>query len=312
MLDLALVALAGRNLEIHPLIYGNPGDVTLVSGGRGIEVLLSGMLPEFRQALESDFFFLILKNGVPVAYGPASVFLGCCEMGINLFSEYRGGEIRYIYSQLMSALNHLAGVRYFFLTSYGMGDGNPEALKSGAFWFYRKLGFRAADPDIEGLAREQEAIMRRKPGYRCSLSTLRELSYTDAYLDLSRGACAPLNFESLGHAVSRFITGEFAGDRRRAERACVRRVVEVLGIDERAQWSPAERAALERAAPILALIDGLSGWPARERRSLSAAVRARGGASEGEYIRSLQRVPRLAASLHAVVRAWESADGPSA
>ena len=66
-----------------------PADVCLVDCGRGLQVLLAGVLPPRRAPLEALFFFLILKNGVPIAYGPASSFLGCCEMGINLFPEFR-------------------------------------------------------------------------------------------------------------------------------------------------------------------------------------------------------------------------------
>jgi hypothetical protein len=297
MIDLSLAALCNRNLEIHPLIYANPADAVIAEGGLGVTVLLAGMLPEFRAPIESDFFFLVLKNGLPIAYGPASVFLGCCEMGINLFREFRGGEIRYLYSQVMRALYHLAGVRYFFLTSYGMGDGNPEALRSGAFWFYRKLGFRAADPDVEALARAEEAIVRRKPGYRSSLSTLRELALTDAYFDLSRGTCAPLSFEKLGHAVSRMVRDHFGGSRRRAERASVDRITRVLEIREPDSWTPAERTALRRWAPTLSLVTGLAGWPEKERRALAEAVRTKGGGSEFDYVRRVNRVGRLHAAL---------------
>jgi hypothetical protein len=299
-IDLSLAALCNRNLEINPLIYANPVDVTVADGGHGLRVVLAGMVPEFRSVLESDFFFLIMKNGVPIAYGPASVFLGCCEMGINLFPEFRGGEIRYIYSQLMRALYHLADVRYFFLTSYGMGDGNPEALKSGAFWFYRKLGFKAADPDIEALASEQEAIMRRKPRYRCSMSVLRELSYTDAYFDLSGGALTPLNFEHLGVAATRFITERFRGDRARAAREIDRALIEMLGISDYASWKRAEKRALTRLSPVFAQLHGLQNWPAEDKHALAAAIKGKGGSNEYGYIRDLGRVRHLARALHDV------------
>jgi hypothetical protein len=300
LVDLSLAALCSRNLEIHPLIYANPADVVTAEGGRGLHIVLAGMRPEFRAVAETDFFFLILKNGVPIAYGPASVFLGCCEMGINLFPEFRGGEIRYIYSQFMRVLYHVAGVRYFFLTSYGMGDGNPEAIKSGAFWFYRKLGFRAADTDVEARAREEEAIMRRRPSHRSSLATLRELSLTDAYFDLSGGRCAPVNFEHLGHAVSRMVRDRFEGSRGRAERASVERITAILGIRDARAWSRDETRALRRWAPVLVLVAGLADWPAKEKRALAAAIRARGGKSEFDYVRRIDGVPGLQEALHAV------------
>jgi len=299
ILDMSLSVLTSRNLEIHPLMYGNDRDVTIVDGERGLQVVLAGMLPEFRQPIESDHFFLVMKNGVPIAYGPASMFLGCCEMGINLFTEFRRAEIRRIYALVMQSLYHLLAGRYFFVTSYGMGELNPEALRSGAFWFYRKLGFRAANPDVEALAREEEAIMRRRPGHRSSMATLRELSHTDAYFDLSRGAITPLNFERLGLAVTRFVTHEFNGDRRRAKRVCTERVCETLGIVDLGSWRAGERNALQRIAPTLALLSDLPRWPAREKQALAQAVRAKGGRSESDYLKLLGRVPRLAEVMHA-------------
>jgi hypothetical protein len=300
ILDLALRALCSRNLEIHPLIYANSRDVVVADGGRGLRFVLAGVVPEFRATLESDFFFLIMKNGVPIAYGPTSVFLGCCEMGINLFPEFRRGEIRYIYSQFMRVLHHVAEVRYFFLTSYGMGDGNPEALRSGAFWFYRKLGFRAADPDIEALARREEKIMRRKPRYRSSLATLKELALTDAYFDLSGGVCSPVCFEDLGHAVSRAVNVEFRGNRRQAERAWSKRLLELLDVTDFNRWKRDEKIAYTRMAPVLVQIRKLRSWPAGTKASLVRAVRTKGGVGELEYVGEINRVDGLQEALHDV------------
>ncbi len=300
MVDLFLAALCSRNLEIYPLMHANPADVTVVECGRGMQVVLVGVQPEFRYALESMLFFAIQKNGVPIAYGPATIFAGCCEMGINLFPEFRGGEIRYIYAQFMRTLYHVAHVRYFYVTSYGMGEGNPEALRSGAFWFYRKMGFRASDPDVETLAREEEAIMRSRPRHRSSLATLRELSYTDAYFDLSRGACRPLDMGSLGRAVSRHIAARFRGDRGRAERSCARDLVHHLEIDDFGAWEPNEKIALQRLAPLLCLSADIASWPAADRRRLARLLRAKGARSELDYTGRVARLSRLEKILRAL------------
>jgi hypothetical protein len=280
VLDVALAALCSRNLEIHPLAYADPRDVTRADVGRGVSVVISGMTPELRSVPESDLFFLIVKNGIPLAYGPASVFLGCCEMGVNLFPEFRGGEIRFLYAQLLRSLHHLAGARYFFLVAYGMGEDNPDALKSGAFWFYRRLGFRAANPEVEALARAEEAIMARRPGHRSDLATLKKLSHTEAYLDLSKGACRPIDMGRLGRAVTRLVATEYGGDREAAMRGTARSMTGVLGIPDHPAWSPQEKEALRRMAPVAALVPDLSDWSRRERAALAAWIRAKGAGSE--------------------------------
>jgi len=300
LLDISLTGLTNRGYEIHNLMYASADDVTLIDAENGLQVLLAGMLTDIRQPLESDFFFQVQKNGMPVAYGPASVFLGCCEMGINLYPEFRGAEVRTIYTLVMRVLYHLLGARYFFVTPYGMGELNPEALKTGAFWFYRKLGFRATNPDVEALAREEEKIMKKRPGHRSSMATLRELSHTDAALDLSGGKLTPHNFERLGLAVSDVVTDQFKGNRRRAQRELTRRLATSLGIDDLSTWSANEKAALESAASVFALLPGLHKWPGAEKEMFATALRAKAGRSEADYLALLNRLPRLAPALHAL------------
>jgi hypothetical protein len=301
MVDLSLRALCSRNLEIYPLIYADPADVALVDCGRGLQVMLSAMLPRFREVPESLLFFLILKNGVPIAYGPASVFLGCCEMGMNLFPEFRGGEVRFFYAQLMRSLYHLAGVRYFFITAYGMGEDNPEALKSGAFWFYRKMGFRATDPEAEALARAEERIMRRVGGHRSSLATLRRLSHTEAHFDLSGGKCSPTHFARLGLAVSRHVTEQFGGDRARAQRLGGRRLAKALGAEGYTSWTADEKTAMEQLAPVYGMIPDLPRWSGRERRALLTAIRARGAHDDMAYARRIVSHHRLREAIRTIV-----------
>ena len=284
LVQVALQALCPRDLEIYPLIYANRGDVVSASCGRGIRVALVGVVPERRSQLESLYFFLVLKNGVPVAYGPAAVFCGCCEMGINLFPDFRGREIRYIYAQVMRVLRHVLSVEYYFLTSYGMGEANPDAIASGAFWFYRKLGFSASNLDVEALAREEEERMRVDPGHRSDRRTLRRLSRTAAYFDLSGGRCRPFDFGALGIAQTRFL----GGDRDRAERRCDARIRRLLGTSYRP------------LAPLLAMIEDLPRWSRREKASLARILVAKGARSEVSAARLFGRHERLQAALRAL------------
>jgi hypothetical protein len=49
-------------------------------------------------------------------------------------------------------------------------------VDSGAFWFYRKLGFRPTDPEVARLVGREEGRMRKTPGYRSSKRTLEKLA----------------------------------------------------------------------------------------------------------------------------------------
>lgn len=301
LMRLAHTALCSRNLEIYPLIHGSPADVMRIGCGRGIEIMLVGIRKPFRAALESIYFYLIAKNGVPAAYGPAGVFLGACEMGINLFPEFRGGEIRFIYAQLMRVLRHVLAVEYYYLLPYGMGEDNPEALESGAFWFYRKLGFRAANPRVEALAQREEARMRAQPGYRSNLSMLRRLSHTEAYFDLSTGRCGPFDYGALGVALSLFITERYAGDRGKAERVCCRWLAREFGAPPLGKLPAAERAVWQNLAPLIRMLPGVTSWSRAEKKALVKALRVKAGMTEAPAARAFAAHPRFGEALREVV-----------
>jgi hypothetical protein len=287
VVDLCLRALCARSLEIHGLIYASDADVVLIDGQGGLTIALLGVEPPWRSPLETLFTFLLFKNGVPIAYGPLGVFGGCCEMGMNLFPEFRGGEVRLWYAQLMRAVHHRLGVDTFLLTRYAMGEDNDEALESGAFWFYRKLGFRAVEADVERLAREEEARRRRRPGHRSDRRTLRRLSRTEAVLALEGARRRPIDFYGLSSAASR----ELAEDGREQVAApCARRIGRLLGLDSRAR-------AVRAAAPLLALIPELARWPLSDRTALARLLVAKDAPSERRAAVISARHPRLTEAL---------------
>lgn len=293
-LDFATSALAVRQSEIRPLSYGNAHDVTLAECGAGLVVALVGVVPGYREALESLTTALLLQNGVPIAYGPASVSLGCCEMGLNLFDEFRGFDTRRLYAQYMRAIHHVLGARTFFLTAYGMGAGNPDALRAGSFWFYRRLGFRPANPAVERLARVEEARLRATPGARSGLAMLRRLSDTSVWFDLSRGASRPLPLGAIGLAVTRRIASEYGGERERARKSDAARVARALGLGR-----DVPRATLELVAPVLALDPELERRPRTERAHLARFVGAKAGPSERRADAELRACTSFLAALRA-------------
>jgi hypothetical protein len=70
----------------------------------------------------------------------------------------------------------MLGVNTFVVDPYQIGHENAEAVESGAFWFYRKLGFRPVEPAVAALVEREEARLHATPGYRSSRRTLEKLA----------------------------------------------------------------------------------------------------------------------------------------
>lgn len=63
----------------------------------------------------------------------------------NVFETFRGGESALIFSCVSAIVRHIFGSDTFTVDPYQLGYANTEGLKSGAWWFYYKLGFRSYD-----------------------------------------------------------------------------------------------------------------------------------------------------------------------
>src|SRR6185295_2921466 len=76
------------------------------------------------------------------------------------------------------------GVTAFSLDPYQIGHENEEGIQSGAFWFYRKLGFRPTTEDVLQLTLKEEEKLRTRKGYRTPASTLRKLAASPMIFEL--------------------------------------------------------------------------------------------------------------------------------
>lgn len=294
-------ALSVRHREFHPLTHATPSDVLLADMGRGLRVALVGVAPECRLPLEGYYSFLVLKNGVPVSYGGGGALLDRLEIAANIFETFRQGESAYIYSQICRAFHHLCGSQYFLVKRYQIGYENPEAIQSGAFWFYYKLGFRPLHPSARALAEAERQRIAAAPGYRSPRKTLATLAESDMCLGLTagdQGGFRDLEQGRIGLLVTQHIARRYGGNRAAAVRGTTRGVARTLGIHRWQDWSASERMALERFAPILALIPDLPRWNPGEKRALAGIIRAKGGRSEAQYIRRHRDHTRFARALH--------------
>lgn len=286
MIDVAMASLAVRHRETNHFNHANPREVWLADVGEGVSIAIFGMLEDYRYPLECTMGYLILSNGTPIGYGGASMLFLQANTGINIFDEYRGSEAAFLWVQVMRVLHHLAGCTRFIANSYQFGADNDEALRSGAFWFYYRLGYRPVDPEIRELARREFASVRGDKRFRGHIKTLRRLASCDMHLALPGARQSELFEERWLETSSMLATAALnaAGGRTRKDAAhrVALRLAKDIGIRSFAKWSPAERKAFERMAPLVA-IAGPGNWPAAERRALRAMLRAKGGAREVDF-----------------------------
>ncbi|HKR12524.1 MAG TPA: hypothetical protein VJT15_10730 [Pyrinomonadaceae bacterium] len=176
VLDRAREASTIRYRELYGFTHGDPRHVYQIEVGRGVEFFLIGLPPERRLPLRAYHALMIYKNGVPVGYFEALTLFEHMETGFNLYSTFRDGETAWLYARILNVMHHFTGATAFSLDPYQIGFENEEGIASGAFWFYRKLGFRPTHRELLTLAEKEEKKIATRKQYRTPPKTLRELA----------------------------------------------------------------------------------------------------------------------------------------
>ncbi len=127
---------------------------------------------------------MLFKNGVPVGYGGGWPFLGTCRIGVNVFAPFRGGESALLFGEVLRVYRQCFGVGRFVAEPSQFGGTNREGLRSGAFWFYYRLGFRPVEPEAARRASDEWSRMQADPDYRTPESRLRRFTDSDIELRL--------------------------------------------------------------------------------------------------------------------------------
>jgi hypothetical protein len=303
LVDTARATLAMLARETDPLTWPSVDAVSLHELEGGWSVALYPMDPERRFALDSHTGYLLFRNRVPVAYGGGWPFLGVCRTGINVFAAFRGGESALAFAQVLRVYRARYGCARFVVEPYQFGAGNAEGLRSGAFWFYWRLGFRPVEARLRGIAAREFARLGRDRGARTPLPLMRKLTGADLALDL-----APLPAEqrveagNLAFAVSAWIARVHGGDREAAQRDSFERVRTALDVRDDERWPDGERAAFRSLSLVVGQIDGLAQWSAPDKAACVALMRAKGAADDRPYFLGLAAHPRLPSSLMRIAR----------
>jgi hypothetical protein len=185
-LDVAREASTVRYRELYGFTHGDPAHVYKIDLGRGVELHLMGLPAEKRLPLRAYHALMIYKNGVPIGYFEGISLFERMESGFNLYYTFRDGETAWLYARILNVMHHFAGVTCFAIDPYQIGYENEEGIESGAFWFYRKLGFRPTKREVLELVRREEEKISERSGYRTSAHTLRRLAESSMIFELDK------------------------------------------------------------------------------------------------------------------------------
>ena len=297
VMDLIREVMLVRYRELYGTTLGDAGSVRRADVGRGVSIFLWNLRPNRRLPLRAYVAGLTLKNGVPVNYIEAIGLFDWIEVGFNTFYTFRGGEVAWIFAQVLRCLDRFTGARCVSMYPYQLGQNNDEAIESGAFWFYRKLGFRPGRRDLLRLAEREEAKIARDPKYKTPKRTLRRLADGHVFYELpgsERGAWDRFSTRNIGLRVNARMARGFAGDAKRFRRAAAETLAVDLGVKVPRE-DQAEYADFCNFAMVLSLVPEVKSWTAAEKRTLVEIVRAKSGRDEMRYLRLLQRHGKLRA-----------------
>ena len=299
IMDLIREVMLVRYRELYGTMLGDPVSVVRSDVGRGVTIHLWNLPPDRRLPLRAYVAGLTLKNGVPINYIEAIGLCEWMEVGFNTFYTFRGGEAGWIYAQVLRCLCHLMGTTCISVYPYQLGHDNEEAIASGAFWFYRKLGFRPGRADLQRLAEREEARIAADPNYRTPPKTLRCLASGHVFYELPGcevGAWDTFSTRNIGLRVNRRMAREFQGDSTRMRKESLHSVVRILAVDP-SSWTSSERASFENFAVVLALFPRLQDWKREEKDALVRIIRGKSKADEMLYLHLTQRHERLREAL---------------
>ncbi len=298
-LDLVKEATGVRYRELYGTANADPAWVVQANPGRGVEIYFWGLPPEKRLPLRTYLAGFTVKNGVPINYVECISLFDWTEIGFNTFPAYRDGETAWIYAQTLRLLRQLHGTNAISVYPYQIGDGNEEAITSGAFWFYRKMGFRSMDSALEKLAQAEEKKVQANPKYRTSAATLRRLSKANVVYELPEAqarAWDRFSMRHIGLAVQKKMATDFDGDAEAMRETAVARLARIIKVDPQ-KLKPHVQVAFADFATVLSLVPDLDRWSSNEKDALHEIISAKAGRTELRYQRLLGKHERLRAAV---------------
>jgi hypothetical protein len=284
IISTARIALMLLHRETDPITYCEENNLKYFELERGLSIALFSIDSERRLPVESYIGFMMFKNGHPMSYGGAWLFGKRALIGINIFEAFRGGESALVFANLQRCYKMAFGAEYFEVEPYQFGKNNPEGIKSGAFWFYYRFGYRPVDEKLRTLANEEQQRILTTKGYRSPLETLKLFTQSNLFVNFGKDE-VPLNPSDLSRFISYVIAKEFSGDRKLSFQKALKLLKQHDIINGKEN-----KTGLRKLAEIFAFCIDVSKLSAGEKSMLSKMTGLK-AQNEFEYIRVLASFP---------------------
>lgn len=284
-------ALFARQKETDPVTYADEQLLQGYESEDGFTVYLLSMKPEYRLPLESYIGYMVYSNGIPVGYGGGWIFYERCEFGINIFEQFRGGPSARILNVLMNVYKHQYGIKTFVIPPYQFGEGNRDGIKSGAFWFYYKMGFRPVNKELKLLAEREWKKIQHHKTYHSPEKILFRFTESPLFLEQNQIKMSVPEPKNLSHAAIQWVTENFKGNQKEASKKSVKRLLKMAGLSMK-KWSASEKSSFQELAPFICMIPGWEKWKQTELRQAVRILKEKGN-NEHRFIRLLQQHDKL-------------------
>jgi hypothetical protein len=289
VLDTMKFSLALQYRETDPVTFADENELEFFDMGRGLQIALVGMQKHKRLSLESYIGYMAFKNGVPLAYGGGWIWGQRCRIGISIYPEFRKTGSSWLFTQVLRLYYQHFNVRHFIVRANQFGKGNHDGLRSGAFWFYYKLGFRPADYELKKLARSEWKKIRANKTYRSSLKTLRMFIAGPLEWRLAPASIPMVDAETISRKISDTINMDHGRSQITALRSVKNQVKEKL---KPLNWPGQLKHSirdLENWCLLINLLTGFQDWKTEDKKRLVELIQVKLTGKERDFIVAMQR-----------------------
>jgi hypothetical protein len=290
--DVAKGVLCSHYREIDPITYADEKETELYDMGRGITIALYYLLPGWRLPCESYVSYMAFRNGVPLSYGGGWMFFDRAKLAGNIFPAFRGGESAMLFAQLYRLYHLRFGANCFQVDPYQIGQKNEDAISSGAFWFYHRLGFTPDDAKLLQLANEEDASRKADKKYRSTAAVLRQFAKAEMLLNLS--GKLHISHKQVVEKMNRLVAQQYRGDY--ASYFAV--TMEALGKAFKKQGLilPKELQQNRLAAHLCGLVfvcSNFATWSKSDLKKMMEAMRQKVSGSESRFLKEFNGIKKL-------------------